>query len=341
MTGRNHGSAGLEAWASLEVAPWRRLALGGSALREGLAAAARLDPSIAIFDISDGIVAPPALQAERIAAGELGLVTSRAALTRDFLQAVVSEHQIGDALHLGVRMQDRGPELRDVPVFAFHKVRFEQTILLPDLDFLIFAFYAGEEYRDGLAFADKRPEAYFIGATTGGIVTMERIAAGTHERIRAARFFRDSPGVTFEISSVVQCDSDATRAEVEKLVPMPAGWRSWHDQFRHRYLLSMDGNGATWSRTAVALASNSALVKYASPSLLYYMHGLDPWVHFIPVRRDADVLGIIADAERTRERDADIAQAGRAFAERHFTREAVMDYTAALLREYADAVRTG
>ena len=82
------------------------------------------------------------------------------------------------------------------------------------------------------------------------------------------------------------------------------------------------------------------LVKYASPSLLYYMHGLEPWVHFLPVRRDSDVLDIIANAERTLERDADIAQAGRAFAARHFTREAVTGYTAELLRLYASAVRT-
>ncbi|TAK15676.1 MAG: hypothetical protein EPO38_03260, partial [Rhizorhabdus sp.] len=67
-------------------------------------------------------------------------------------------------------------------------------------------------------------------------------------------------------------------------------------------------------------------------------HGLDPWVHFIPVRRDCDVIGLVADADRTAERDAEIAANGRAFAERHFSRDAVMAYTASLLRLYADAI---
>jgi hypothetical protein len=328
----------LEHWASLEIAPWRKRRLTHSDIDKGLDDATRSAPSIAIFRIRDGVVSSDWPHGGRLPDEPMPMLTARASLIGDFLQAVVTHHVIDCDLSLGIRLGDRGPERRDVPIFAFHKVRFEQTILLPDLDFMISAFYAGEEFGDARPFLDKRPEAFFIGATTGGIVSMDRLRSDGHERIRAARFFRDRPGVTFEISSIVQYDSEETRAEVERLVPLSHGWRSWQDQFGYRYLLSMDGNGATWSRTAVALASNSVLVKYASPSLLYYMHGLDPWVHFIPVRRDSDVIGLVADADRTAERDAEIAANGRAFAERHFSRDAVMAYTASLLRLYADAI---
>lgn len=327
----------MEEWAALEMAPWQRLWLRRRDMREALGMAALRDPSIAIFRIADGLVTleptQPGLMPELVP-----LVTSRAALYREFLQAIVAEHRIDGDMHLGIRMQDRGPEDGEVPVFGFHRVRFERTVLVPDLDFIISNFYAATEFQDGRSFAEKLPEAYFIGATTGGLVTMQSVRDGTHSRIRAALFFRDKPGVTFEISKVVQCDSDETQRAVEALVPMSSGWRTWQDQFAYRYILSIDGNGATWSRTAVALASNSALVKYASPSLLYYMHGLEPWVHFIPVRRDRDLLDMIARADTTAERDAAIAEAGRDFAARHFSREAVTGYMAALLREYAGAI---
>ncbi|KRB79428.1 hypothetical protein ASE00_20195 [Sphingomonas sp. Root710] len=328
----------MDEWASLEIAPWRGTGLRRDTLLAGLNEAAARDPSIRIFHIRDGHVAidEPLTAAPSPALADL--IASRAPLYRDFIQAVVAEHGIDCQVPLAIRLGDRGPEERDVPLFCFHKIRFERTILLPDLDFIISAYYAGAAFQDGRSFADKAPEACFIGATTGGIVSMKRVEADAHERIRAARFFRDEPDVRFEISAVVQCDSDETRRIVETMVPMAAGWRDWHDQFGYRYILSMDGNGATWSRTAVALASNSVLVKYASASLLYYMHGLEPWVHFLPVRRDADVLDIVAHADRTFERDAAIAAAGRAFAARHFSREAVTGYMAALLRGYAGAV---
>lgn len=331
----------MDEWASLELAPWRGVGLRRDTLLAGLREAAARDPSIRIFHIRDGHVAMEEPQSMSASPALADLVASRAPLYRGFIQAVVTEHGIDCDVPLAIRLGDRGPEERDAPLFCFHKIRFERAILLPDLDFIISAYYAGAAFHDDRGFADKAPEACFIGATTGGVVSMKRVRADAHERIRAARFFRDKPGVRFEISAVVQCDSDETRREVEGLVPMAAGWRDWQDQFGYRYIISMDGNGATWSRTAVTLASNSVLVKYASASLLYYMHGLEPWVHFLPVRRDDDVLDIIAHAGRTFERDAVIAEAGRAFAVRHFSRAAVTGYMAALLRGYAEVVKPG
>jgi hypothetical protein len=42
-------------------------------------------------------------------------------------------------------------------------------------------------------------------------------------------------------------------------------WMSWREQLRHRFLLSLDGNGAVCARLAIGLKSNSAVVKYRSP----------------------------------------------------------------------------
>ena len=235
----------MEDWASLEIAPWRKRRLHRSDLRAALDEAALSDPAVCLFRIHDGIVSVARLHGDDLPGEQLPVVAARVSLIGDFLQAVVAEHRIDCDILLGICLRDRAPDQRQAPLFCFHKVRFDQAILLPDLDFMISAFYAGDEFRDPLAFADKRPEAFFVGATTGGMVTIDRLRAGGHERIRAAGFFRDKPGVTFEISSIVQCDGEETRAEVERRVPLSAGWRSWQEQFAYRYLLSMDGNGAT------------------------------------------------------------------------------------------------
>lgn len=328
----------MDHWAALEVAPWAGAGIRKADLADGLRAASDRDPSLAIYRIRDGAVELVSVREDALSPAKLDFCYPRALALRDFLARVVSEHRIDCDVLLGVRMEDRGPEERSVPIFCFHKLRYETNILLPDLDFLFLDFYRDLGFRDPIPFVGKRPEAFFVGATTGGIVTMDRVEEGSHERIRAARFFADKPGITFEISSVVQCDSPETQSRVETLVPMAAARRSWHEQMACRYIISMDGNGVSWSRTAVGLSSNSTLVKYASPYLLYYFHGLEPWVHYIPVRQDRQLLDLVADAERTAERDARIAEAGKAFFAEHLTRDAVTAYSAALLRQYCEAL---
>ena len=67
----------------------------------------------------------------------------------------------------------------------------------------------------------------------------------------------------------------------------------WSEQYRHMFLLSMDGNGATCSRVISSLKSNSVLIKYQSDSILYYFSALEPGTHFISVNDDRDIEGIL------------------------------------------------
>ena len=108
----------------------------------------------------------------------------------------------------------------------------------------------------------------------------------------------------------------------------------WQEQAAHRFILSMDGNGAACSRVALALRWNSVLVKYNSPYLLYYFHGLEPWRHYLPVRRDPDVLDLIAGMAGSADRDAEIADRSTQFARDHLNRRSATTYTAELLERY-------
>jgi hypothetical protein len=97
----------------------------------------------------------------------------------------------------------------------------------------------------------------------------------------------------------------------------------------------MDGNGATCSRIAAALMSNSVLCKYDSIHELYYFPLLIPWVHYIPIHEDADVLKVIQMEKKDPGRFREIAENGTAFAKEYLSRESVNKYTSLLLSEYS------
>jgi hypothetical protein len=86
---------------------------------------------------------------------------------------------------------------------------------------------------------------------------------------------------------------------------------------------------------AIALHSNSVLLKYESDELLYYFQGLQPWLHYIPIAAEPDIeraLDLDAWSPETLET---IAQQGQVFARRFLTRTAVTAYMAQLLQLYA------
>jgi hypothetical protein len=241
----------------------------------------------------------------------------------------------GFAATICVSMDDRC-ETDEWPVFALQKRAGTQVLLLPDIDFLISDFYDKPEHEDPYAFAGKKPGAVFSGSTTGEIHTAASIRARSCERIRAAYFFRDSARVDFRLPGIAQCAD----TEAEALLAAEAFCQkprlSWPEQFRYRFLLSLDGNGAACSRMMFALLSRCVLVKYASPHLLYYFGGLQPWVHFVPIHADAEVERVLEWAERDVRPFERIAEEGRRFALTYLTRDAVLRYTAALLTAYAE-----
>lgn len=312
-------------WAELEFAPWRGVRPGD--LIERLRAFASHWPNVYMFEPVDGMLAPIAKP------GADPMLVGRTESYRDYLAAVLHDAEIRPTAPIAIGLHDVGAPHLDLPLFEFQKVRGSGTMLLPDVDLLAMDFMDDADCIDPIAFEDKRDAAIFVGATTGTIITAAMVTRLSHPRLRAAAFFRDKPGVTFELPVIVQCDSPETEALIAAL-DLGQQRRGWAEQLSYRYLLSMDGNGATCSRVARSLVSNGVLVKYASPHELFYFRGLQAWRHYLPVRRDEDVLTILAQSDAARERDHAIARRSAAFARDHLSREACGRYTAALLRRY-------
>jgi hypothetical protein len=225
-----------------------------------------------------------------------------------------------------------------VPLFCFQKKPRETSVLLPDIDFLLSDFHRAEQYTDTTPYDAKSPKAVFAGSTSGGTVTPEIARNYGLPRLRAANFFAGSQTVDFRLPGIVQCSSEEAEAILKTNAFCRKSALSWQQQLRHRFLISMDGNGATCSRVAIALHSNSVLMKYDSDNVLFYFGGLQPWLHYVPIAADSNVDSIMALEPGMPEMFRRIAEAGRDFARTYLTEDAIHRYTAMLLQLYAQAV---
>ncbi|HTV64940.1 MAG TPA: glycosyl transferase family 90 [Bryocella sp.] len=264
----------------------------------------------------------------------------RARLYLKFVQNAVTYHKLDVETSFVVDVSDGGHRSEVAPIFVFQKRIGSNAVLFPDIDFLgVGNFYASSEYIDRFDYDQKSASAMFVGSTSGAINTEKVVRTLASPRLRAAEYFRNSPYVQFLLPLIVQCDSKATEDLLREMGHGNGERIQWNRQMMHKFIISMDGNGATCSRVAVALKSNSVLLKYNSPQVLYYFSHLVPWRHYIPIAADGDVDGIIQLEQDQPGLFRFIADAGRSFAERYLTREAVTAYGAELIGFYAESFR--
>jgi hypothetical protein len=324
-------AAQVEAWAGFRAdAP------------EALAEMARLndaDPAFFVVALSgrtarllDKPAHFPAAEIAGTAKPSHNLLT-RAHAYRRLFEAALRRDGIAGELRLALCVHDLVAE-QAIPVFAFQKRRGSRLVLLPDIDFMRHRFYAAPAFADHVPFAGKRDRAIFVGSTSGGgVLTADAVRRLAAPRLRAAVHFRGSPRVDFWLPRIVQC-ADATAAEAIRALDVAGPPLEWPAPFAWRYLISMDGNGATCSRVVLALRSNGLLLKYESPHLLFYSDELRPWVHYIPIAEDADILRAMDRCAAEPALAEAIAVAGQHFYSTHLEQAAVLAYTRHLLEAY-------
>ncbi len=322
-------------WALREMAPWRLAgvdAVEAGQLYDGLNAT-RSWAALYRFEAGDVTLLP---KPEALQSAELFGNRTREYL--GFFRRIAKLLPAGAPFTLCMCVGDQIHSDFPAPVFSFQKTTGCNQVLLPDIDFLGANFYDGPAYADRLDYEEKERRAVFSGSTTGGLITLEAAQTFAVPRLEAAKHFDGSPRVDVRLPRIVQCPSDEARAFLLSQPFCQKPKLSWQEQFANRFLISMDGNGATCSRVAVALASNCALMKYHSREVLYYFDALQPWVHYVPVERHADVDRVLDMEAAEPARFARIAAQGRAFARTYLTRNRAEHYTAELLLLYAESV---
>ncbi len=327
----------LRAWAARELAHWRLHPADPEDAAKVFQHLNETDPRLFLYRLQgsqvERVEKAPALHEE----GALGRADHYLNLFRMAAAALPDDYHATLALELN----DKLPFTPIVPVFCFQKRIEQRGILLPDIDFLVFDFYAGEHFRDDVHYEDKMADAIFSGSTTGGEITPAMARECALPRLRAARFFQDHGRVRFRLPNIVQTTEEAARAILAEMPFCQGEPVQWKAQFQRRYLLSMDGNGATCSRVAIALRSQSVLMKYDSPDLLYYFQALQPWRHYIPISADSDVEKLLDIDDWSPGLVQSIAEESTRFAVQYLNREAVLAYTTQLLLLYRECFTNG
>jgi hypothetical protein len=330
-------SAALQDWAEREVTPWRQRGIRRMATEQALHALANRRTDLRLYRFAEGVVT---LQPPRPGQARKPSQDFRAELYLRLFRAALPLLPLDFTTTICVGMEDRVLPPFDLPIFGFQRARHEPTPLLPDIDMMIHDHFEGEHFRDDLDFAAKAPRAVFAGSTTGRIFNLQDAQSFAVPRLRAAKFFEHAQDVDFRLPAITQC-SDEARAFLETQSFCQAERLNWHEQFKSKFLLSIDGNGATCSRVAVALASRCVLVKYESAHILYYFPALVPGQHYVPVAEDADVLAVIAAERDAPGRFAPVAAAANIFVATYLTRARILEYTARLVVAYARSLREG
>ena len=290
-----------------------------------------------VFEITNGdvnIKSKPAFFSNSELRESTNTSILRAINYRALFQDVVRSYNIEFNTVFGMEVPDEVFESAEIPVFGYQKKKGNKSILMPDIDFLHYEFYRTTKVDDIVEYSKKESKAVFAGATTGaGVITKELITNEAVPRIKTANFFKGNEFVSFTLPDIVQVESDEVRGLIANM-GIGGERRDSYEQMNYKFLISMDGNGATCSRVIISLKSNSVLLKYASHNILYYFSGLIPWYNFIPIYTNEDILRIVEIERLDPGHFEFIAKNGRDFYKSNLQREHVFEYIALLLKGY-------
>jgi hypothetical protein len=335
--------AELDALVEHQLAYWRaHQPVAAEAAHEALRSLNQQSISTFVFSVNGRGVrlwpkAPPggaSVDAHR--ADEAQAFSKRARLYRAFIERALRSSPMPQPIEFAMDVNDFPQSRDDLPISGFQRHTGANNPLLPDVDFFYSKWYRRE--KDLLSYDAKSASAVFVGSSTGAWLDTESIRTHRTERLRAAHHFDGNPRVLFKIANAVHCVNEEARALLMSQ-PYFSSFISWEAQLAHRFVLSMDGNGAACSRLVKGLLSNSVVVKYASPHELYYFPALQAGQDYLLAHTDEDVERFVQAEVDQPGSYASVAQAGRRFAQRFLTIHSVMDYTQRLLAGYAALVR--
>ncbi|XP_041971525.1 protein O-glucosyltransferase 2-like [Aricia agestis] len=110
---------------------------------------------------------------------------------------------------------------------------------------------------------------------------------------------------------------------------------SFYKFFDYKYQINIDGTVAAY-RLAYLLAGGGLVFKQDSPYYEHFYRQLQPWEHYIPIKRDlSDLVERIKWARDNDDKAQRIAQNARQFANEHLLPQHVICYHALLLSEWS------
>lgn len=110
---------------------------------------------------------------------------------------------------------------------------------------------------------------------------------------------------------------------------------SIEEHIKFKYQLLIDGNSAAWDRALWQFFSNCFILKQESNFMQWYYNGLQPYVHYLPVKKDLSDL--VENLEKLQKNEKDylqIIENAQAFAQERLSYARMLQYIYLVLLEY-------
>ena len=325
-------------WAASQTHFWEHVYAGQRTFGCAMQGLSDTCPTVFVFDFDGDHVSIRDKPSSNFTDRERGLFEDCALRAEKYLWLFRQVILSGMRIHVPIAFDVYDISLHgaDVPIFCFQKDAANRNILLPDIDFFWHGWYE-RTYNEAL-WSEKQPIAFFAGSSTGGdLLSLDDVRYSRSQRLHWASSSINRPLVDIRICDAVQCDSIATDRELRDK-PYFHPFIEWEDQLAFRYLISMDGNGATCSRVVNTLKSKSVLLKVSSSKNLYYFEGLKPYENYIPVRSISEVERAVTDMESGYIDHQKIILSANRFYTKYLSRSSVYRYTRKVLERYARQV---
>jgi hypothetical protein len=105
------------------------------------------------------------------------------------------------------------------------------------------------------------------------------------------------------------------------------------EQAQYKYVLHLPGHTCAY-RLSHEMFMGSVILFYPSSNRLWFTHLLEPWVHYVPIEKEFDENEIREKIRWCKENDTkcqEIVKNARAFADKHLTREGILNFLQTLL----------
>lgn len=176
-----------------------------------------------------------------------------------------------------------GADEQNILVFAKDKAH-TKPVLLPD-PYMIGNYGGRLHVQDPLSWQDKVDKVAFYGVTTGAM------DPHTNQRLQTCSWsINHADACDFKITGVVQMREKIVKDAYPNLDAFRSSPLRQDEQYRYKYLLSIDGNTASYDRPAWIMNSHSLLMKYTSKDMLWYYPLMQDGTHFVEVRSPDDIL---------------------------------------------------
>lgn len=154
-------------------------------------------------------------------------------------------------------------------------------VLIPD-PFMISNYGGRLSVKDPLLWDAKQSKIGFYGVTTGNTNPSK------NKRINLCYWSKENRDISdFFITGVAQMALSTLERKFTDIRSIFKPPLEQTEQYRYRYILSIDGNTASWDRVPWVMKSNSLLFKHESNQILYYYPLIQEGTHFVHVDKNS------------------------------------------------------